>query len=273
MKNTRWRQNQEALKINIEKLGIEQLLVHSDSFKSLGFIDFGTDQNQNLARHLSFLSELSSSLVIPAFNYNFPKNLLFDFNHFESQTGAISNAFKLVQPGATFDPMFSMSYTSGLELFSRYQKTVNTFESSGVFSRLTGSNSGILFYGADVRSATLIHYVESMLSVPYRYEKKFKGKVSIDGIIKDLEYISHFRPMGYYLDYDWDRIKADLIRNGLVSSVGKYCHLFNAQKLFNFWYLKMKHDPLYFLDAKSRLWVEPKLNYLGRRFECSDFER
>ena len=115
MKNTQWRQNQEALKINIEKLGIEQLLVHSDSFKSLGFIEFGTDQNQNLARHLSFLSELSSSLVIPAFNYNFPKNLLFDFNNFKSQTGAISDAFKLVQPGATFDPMFSMSYTSGLD--------------------------------------------------------------------------------------------------------------------------------------------------------------
>ena len=90
--------------------------------------------------------------------------------------------------------------------------------SSGVFSRLIGSNSGIL-YGADVRAATLIHYVEAMLSVPYRYEKKFTGKVSIDGIIKDLEYISHFRPMGYYLDYDWDRIKADLIRNDLVSSV------------------------------------------------------
>ena len=102
--------------------------------------------------------------------------------------------------------------------------------------------------------------------------KKNLSKVSFDGIIKDLEYISHFRPMGYYLDYDWGRIKADLISNGLVSSVGKYCHLFNAQKLFNFWYLKMKHDPLYFLYFKSRLWVEPKLNYLGRRFECNDFE-
>ena len=103
MKNANWKQNQEALKINIEKLGIEQLLVHSDSFKSLGFIDVSTDQNQNLARHLSFLSELSSSLIIPVFNYNFPKSLRFDFNHFKSQTGAISNAFKLVQPRATFE--------------------------------------------------------------------------------------------------------------------------------------------------------------------------
>lgn len=272
MKNIKWRQNQEALKNNIAKLGIEQLLVHSDSFKSLGFIDFGEDQNQNLARHLSFLSELSSSLVLPVFNYNFPKNRLFDFEHFTSQTGAISDAFKQIQPGKTFDPMFSMSYTSGLESFSRYEKTVNTFESSGVFSKLISSKSGILFYGADINTATIIHYVEAMSSVLYRYDKKFQGKVLIDGSSKDLTYISHFRPMGHYFDYDWKRIKTDLINNALVTSVGKHCHLFNAQQLFNFWCSKMNDDPLYFLDKKSLLWVEPKLHHLGRRFQCRDFE-
>lgn len=35
----------------------------------------------------------------------------------------------------------------------------------------------------------------------------------------------------------------------------------------------MKENHFYFLDNKSLLWVEPKLQKLGRNFKHEDFER
>tara|TARA_B110000483_G_scaffold175005_1_gene207031 strand:+ start:1380 stop:2204 length:825 start_codon:yes stop_codon:yes gene_type:complete len=273
VKNPNWKDKQNKLKVSIAKLGIDQLLVHADSFKSLNFIDFGENQNENLKKHVELITSLSSCVALPKFNYDFPKNRLFNFDDFSSQTGAISEFFSQMHSKTTFDPMFALSYTSGFEAFSNYQKSIKTFNPSGVFSKFVSEKSGLLLYGAGLQSVTFIHYVEAMADVTYRYEKKFSGHVLFKGIKSNIEFISHFRPMGNHFDYDWKRITDDLIANDLIISLGKYCNLLDMKKLFQFWSQKMKDDHLYFLDKKTVSWVEPRLQKLGRRFERKDFER
>ena len=55
MKNINWKTNQGLLKSAIAKLGIERLLVHADSFKSLSFIDFDDNEDENLKKHVALI--------------------------------------------------------------------------------------------------------------------------------------------------------------------------------------------------------------------------
>ncbi len=272
MKNSNWEKNQNKLRESINILGVNQLLIHSDIFKSLSFINHSERKDENIELHISFISSLTSNVVLPFFNYEFPKSRKFDFDNFNCATGALPIAFNLIYNNRTFDPMFSMSYISRLDDFSKYQDTVKTFSSEGIFSKLISENSGLLFYGADINTATIIHYVEYMTNVCYRYEKLFNGTTIFEGSKKKITFISHFRPMNNYLEYDWSKIKKDLIDNSLMISIGRHCHLLSMKKLFSYWQQKMKDNIFYFLDKKSLLWVQPKIESLGRSFKVTDFE-
>ena len=46
----------------------------------------------------------------------------------------------------------------------------------------------------------------------------------------------------------------------------------DAKSLLEFWQTKIKQDPFYLLDQKSKDWVIPMVEKLGRRFELKDFE-
>lgn len=271
MNNSNWKANQKLLKNNIAKLGVDQILVHSDSFRSLNFIDFDENPHDNIRKHLKLINSLSDRIVMPVFNYGFPHSRSFDYDNFSCETGVIAAESLRFKVKKTFDPMFAMSYVDGLTFFSNIRRSVKTFGENGIFSKLVSDNSGILFYGVGIRSATLLHHVEALLGVAYRYEKKISGIAIVDGIERKLDFISHFRPKERYLDYDWEKIHKDLISNNIVKSIGRHCHLMNMSELNSFWLEKMSQDHFYFLDKKS-LWVKAEIAILGRNFRASDFE-
>ncbi|MEY8213819.1 MAG: AAC(3) family N-acetyltransferase [Colwellia sp.] len=273
MKNLKWKENQAKLKNTIEHLELDNLFVHSDSFKSLNYIDFNGDVESSVRKHIEFILSLSNKIILPSFNYDFPRERLFNYNDFSCQVGAIPEFYrKNYSCFRTFDPMFSLIKNYGTSQLSNYQSEVCSFEQHGHFEVLTKKGSGILCYGTNIEVVTFIHYIESLFNIDYRYEKKFIGKVKIASEILPLSYKSHFRPWGKYLNYDWKKISDDLKGNGIMHSLSKYCHVIESRKLFLYWSERIQDDSLYFLDNKSCEWVKPKLDQLGRPFVQSDFE-
>lgn len=76
--------------------------------------------------------------------------------------------------------------------------------------------------------------------------------------------------------FDWKRLKQDLNKAGLLSTVSKgsidLAIYLSATDLTSFWLEKLEADLFYLLDKTSRSWVEPMIDQLGRRLEISDFE-
>ncbi len=273
MRNIKWKDNQVELKKVISEMGIDSLLIHSDSFKAMRYIDFDNDVDKNMQRHVEFIFSLCKSVHLPSFNYDFPKTRTFHYNSFKNQVGAIPSFYlEKYTCNRTFDPMFSVIQENNEMSFTDIKTQVISFEKNGYFSRYIKEGGGFLLYGTTIESLTFIHYLEACIGVVYRYDKTFKGHSIVGDDKCKLEFKSHFRPLGYHLDYDWKKLATDLVEAGVMVSLNKYCHVIDSRKLYLFWMEKLIVNNLYFLDGNSLRWVEPKLEHLGRRFLMSDFE-
>lgn len=273
VKNINWEVNQRALKKKIAESKFRNLLIHSDAARALNYINYNTDPEENLRKHSDFIDSLCENIFLPYFNYEFPKTRFYDQLSSKSDVGVIPNEFSRRKNNLkSFDPMFSLIGNNIEKKFTDYRGVVESFKKDGIFSIFDNEDSGILFYGAKFSSAVIIHYVESLMNIPYRYYKEVNGETLFKGEKKSLIFRSHFRPMNSYLDYDWKKIEEDLLNNQILHYVSKYCLLINASKLINFWSEMIMIDEFYLLDLPSKQWVIPQINELGRCFNVEDFE-
>ncbi|KHT52248.1 AAC(3) family N-acetyltransferase [Vibrio sinaloensis] len=267
-------EKQKQLVRELESVAATKLFVHSDSFKTLQLIKISTKKRDILSQHIQLLQKLvdDDGLILPAFSYQFPRSRSYDLQATRSEVGHISEFFRTeVASWRTIDPMFSVCGT-GSAPDCEQAEDVSSFDESSFFSTLVADNAHILFYGANIRSATILHHAEFLAKASYRYWKRFDGHLISEGDVSPLALSSHFRPMGKYLDYHWEKIEADLLNAGLLKQYGTNVSGINAKDLVDFWCHKMSKDHLYLLDDESREWVEPTLERLGRAFTKEDFE-
>jgi len=82
--------------------------------------------------------------------------------------------------------------------------------------------------------------------------------------------------MGRTLRYDFSRLQADLLGEGIVSVVDFGGRLVAqacaARVLVDYWADRIREDPFYLLDGESRSWAEPFYESRQRRFLLEDFE-
>lgn len=268
-----YKEKQKQLVKKFKMLNASKVLVHSDSFRTLQLIKVRPNRNKILESHIKLLTSLvdTDGLILPAFNYQFPKEKVFDLNITKSEVGHISEFYRSkVATWRTHDPMFSVCGTGKNPL--QYSTEVYSFNKQSIFSHLVKENGYILFYGAPIESATIIHYAEFLSNVAYRYWKKFKGELIDNNARSKLILNSHFRPMGRKLDYDWIKIKHDLESQGIIKHFTPTVMAINAKQLVEYWSHKLSSDHLYFLNTESRAWVEPMLGQLSRPFLATDFE-
>jgi len=258
------------------------LLIHSDLFKAGVFVEKSMDRDRLLQNHLDTVQSLTDpyNIWIPAFNYQFPKTRLFDIVNTASELGPFDEFMRTTwAKERSLDPIFSFASLKKISISEEIGTKLVAFSHQTAFSTLLKNNGGVLFYGASLSSATVIHHVEFLAGGPlYRYDKVFKGHtVDQDEDRSAIDYIYHVRPMGKHLDYDWPRLKRDLKNENIIRTVSKnsvdFAIYANASDLAAFWRSKLKEDPLYLLDEESKLWVAPLLDRLGRRFIISDFEK
>jgi aminoglycoside N3'-acetyltransferase len=154
---------------------------------------------------------------------------------------------------------------------------VDAFGSQSMFAEIVRQDSTLVFYGAGLISATILHHAESASGGPlYRYEKSFPGIVTtLAGEEISATLKSHVRPLNQTLTYDAAKMAKGLLDARLLIELpeaqGRICAI-GAKQLVEFWKIRILEDPFYLLDDASRQWVEPQYHSLGRRFLISDFE-
>jgi len=81
--------------------------------------------------------------------------------------------------------------------------------------------------------------------------------------------------MGKHLDYAWDKLRKDLTDNQISFEYVKNntrVTLIKIKELVDFWLKKLHEDKFYLLDDKSKDWIIPQIEKLGRPFILTDFE-
>jgi len=258
----------------LEAIDASKLLVHSDSAKTLSLIKAIPNKEAILGAHVKLLESLvrTGGLILPAFNYKFPQEHMFDLSNTKSEVGHISEYFRReVATWRSVDPMFSVCGTGVNPIKNNYGE-VCSFGENSIFSNLVKNKGHVLFYGASINSATILHYAEFLSDVGYRYWKTINGEVVVNDKTEKIILNSHFRPRGHHLDYNWTKIKAELESEGILQNFNSVVMGADAKELVGFWCSKLAGDRLYFLDDPSRAWVAPLLEKLGRPFLVTDFE-
>ena len=214
------------------------------------------DKKKNICKnHFDFLkNELGEgNLIFPSFNYQFGKNLKFDLFRDISEVGSLS---EWVRTNSGFyrsrSPFFSILTK---DKFIEFENSQHLFGKNSFFEKIFNMNGTFLFYGVNFSIFTAIHYLETALGpVPYRYIKKFKGKIIENDNFKDCEAVLHVRPKNSNLDYDWIKMQKDLIQEGVLkdSKTLKNLYFCRSHDVYNFFKKKLSNDIFYMLNEQSR---------------------
>jgi aminoglycoside N3'-acetyltransferase len=253
--------------------------VHSDALAARRLIPRLSDRSQLLQAHLRMIQRIANGRArwFPTFNYDFPRSGVFDVEKDPSQVGPISEAFRTNEAEWRAPvPMFSVGGT-GLPpaAATGRPRVVDPFGSTSILATACALDGAILWYGAPWSAATLIHHAESLATPSYRYDKEFLGTVIEHGRSRPVVLTCHVRPLGRHLEYAWPALHQSARRRGILHDIpgtDGVCRWASARALVDSWVEILARDPLGLLDLGTRVWVQPLLDRLGRRFVRSDFE-
>lgn len=253
------------------------VFVHANLFKANAFIEKSTKRNAVLEQHLEVLRAAAEGrdLWLPSFNYQFPTTRHYDVRTSISQVGPLPEHFRTRHATwRTYDPIFSVSGTGPNPERTQPPPEIIAFDSTSSFARLTNDNGIILFYGTDLTPATIIHHVERLTGVVYRYDKEFTGTiVNEHGVPFKVKYVYHVRPRQQPFGYCWDTLLDDLTRDRISRMATNHLAIaLPAKGLTEYWLARTQADPFYFLDKQTKPWVIARIQSLGRRFVLNDFE-
>ena len=174
----------------------DSIFLHSN----LGFSGICKEINPAATILDSILTKIGprGKLFLPAFSYAFPEGRTFNPTvlNFLSAMGAVSIYSYSVGFQLSRDPIFGvLGKGEGVDELFRAQ-TNRSFGPGSLFSTLLDSNVKMLSINTGA-GGTILHEMEYRLSVPYRFDKKFQGKVldSETKVIKDISWTSYVRDL------------------------------------------------------------------------------
>ena len=196
------------------------LMVHADlaRFGKLGEI---TDKKEFANVFIdAFLKVIGKkgTLIVPTFTYSFCNNEIYDPGNTPSAVGLFTEELRKRKDAfRSIHPIFSVAAIGKMakELTSNLSK--NSFGEGSVYDKLLKvKNSKYVIFGVDYFACTQIHYIEEMLKAPYRYVKKFKGKIKNKNKEYRDEYEFYVRPLDKSAVPDFDKIEKWLLDAGFL---------------------------------------------------------
>ena len=262
----------------IDGLGKGPVFVHSDPFRAARLVKPVRDRKTFLDAHIAVLRAAADErgLWLPSFNYDFPRTGVFDVGGNESQLGPIPERFRLAAAEwRTPIPIFSITGIGDAPQ-PRWGVATDPFGGDSIFAELVRRDGVVLYYGETFHYNTLVHFSERVSGGPlYRYDKLFPGRVIVaDGSAVEGSLDYHVRPLGTGLEYDWPRLQDEALEAGVCRRLDSAPEILaaSAKGLNDLWVSSLRRDSFSLLDEKTRKWVEPAIDELGRRFVISDFE-
>ena len=187
------------------------------------------------------------SIFIPAFNFDFISKGTFDYKNSVSQVGRFSEELrKFKYNKRTLDPVFC--FIDLLNSYPRNKWTLNAFSNDSYFKAFLDHDFIIINYDLDEFKSSLIHFIEKNQSVPYRYNKEFKGEVIFENKKIDLSYNYFVRDLNKQSIYNGNKIKNLLVENNCFNHNLFYDLPFNwfrANDLYNHLSNKVMMDKNY----------------------------
>lgn len=158
------------------------LFIHS-SLLSLGLID-AADVNSQSTEILKILGNIlckEGTVAVPTFNFDFCIGIPFSKELTKSKKMGVFSEEVRTHPDAirSSHPMQSIAAIGHHAKTITANDTSTAFSNGGSFDIMRKLGAKLVFLGANVQSAALIHLVEEELNVPYRYFKEFTGDYSL----------------------------------------------------------------------------------------------
>jgi len=180
----------KTLSNNWAKCGVEPgdtLLIHTSLRRTL--TKHNTTPEVVLESFLDVLGE-KGTLLLPLFNFDFPKGVPFNIRTSPSHMGALTEVGRLYPVAIrSGHPIYSFAVIGAnakhfeVDNFSGYGP-----DSPFAILRKLNGKIGVLDL-SDLHSMTFYHHIEEMHEVPYRYHKKFTGKYTdADGVTTERTY-------------------------------------------------------------------------------------
>lgn len=238
----------------IKKVGIRRgdiIFVHSD-ISSFGKI-VSENKDMFFDSLITILKNIvgeSGTIIMPTFTYSFTQDKIFDVNNSPSTVGALTEYFrKLPDVVRTIEPMLSAAvWGKQKQYFSRVGN--DSFGPGSIFHKLHGLKGKILFLGT--RSCTFFHYIERMHNVPYRFEKKVKGKIRHQGRTHKAELIYFARRLNRKNVSHFSIAARDLEKQELFKKIRMGHSAIASVRsdiLFNEVYNNLDKDSYYYLNS------------------------
>lgn len=139
------------------------------------------------------------TLVVPVFSYSFCRGEVFEKSKTPSVCGFLSEMVKEdSQSLRSEDANFSISAIGKNASFFTKEAPEHSFGPGTFWAKFLECEGKFCNFNFDAVS-TFIHYVEKLLNVPYRYDKKFPGESMINGRLE--------KRIFYHFVYDLNKPK------------------------------------------------------------------
>jgi len=177
-----------------------------------------------------------------------------------STVGALTEYFrKLPNVTRTVEPILSVA------IWGKHRKDLSivgteSFGKRSIFDMFHALNGTILLLGS--RSCTFFHHIECMYKVPYRFDKKFKGKIRNGGKTYPAQFTYFARRLSTKSVSHFSLAAADMLKSGSLKKV-KLGHsaiaAVGSDALFKEVVGKLNSDPEYYLRSDLSEAEEKKL--------------
>ena len=157
------------------------------------------------------------NIVVPNYTYSLTKNEVFDLYTTPPSVGKVCEYLSKTEVPRTQDGNFSYLNFSNHFFQDHLQKIESyaTFGKNSLIDELFDSDGYLCALGCGLEF-TEIHYIEKKLNVPYRFNKKFTGKIK-DGADEYKQNNTYFcRDTSLGLRSNFDVLYMDLKKEGLI---------------------------------------------------------
>ena len=137
----------------------------------------------------------NKTVILPSFTYQFSINKRYDITKTKPETGVLLNLLlKSKFFKRTLSPMTSHLISSNIIPNKFYECSKTTFGKDSIYQWLIENNALLLSLDLLDRPHhgwVIVHHTEEIMKVPYRYFKKFDGKIYdnskyIENVLKNI---------------------------------------------------------------------------------------
>jgi aminoglycoside 3-N-acetyltransferase len=203
----------------------DTLMLHSDAIIAAQMPGASVEDRLETIFQEIFAALPGGTLVVPTFSYSFTKGIDFDPAHTPSDVGMLTEYFRKRQGTVrTRQPIFSLAATGPLAQPIADSQIADCFGLGSAFDLLHEENAWLACLACGFDRITMVHYVEQLQQVNYRYFKDFAGNIVEAGQSRP-ESVRYFvRDLNRDTGTDLTRLRDALVGAGQLTSapVGRF---------------------------------------------------